>query len=87
MFEAKQSDRNVNRERQDIPSEFDYEQIVGLRRETREKLTRYRPPTVESASKISGITSADIRIISIYFSHSNLRLGNARRLDPSQIPG
>jgi tRNA uridine 5-carboxymethylaminomethyl modification enzyme len=49
-----------------IPADVDYEKIVGLRRETRQKLSVVRPPSLGHAAQVSGITPADISIISIW---------------------
>jgi len=49
-----------------IPAELDYEKIAGLRRETRQKLSAIRPPSLGHAAQVSGITPADISIISIW---------------------
>jgi tRNA uridine 5-carboxymethylaminomethyl modification enzyme len=55
--------RDLNRS---IPADLDYEQIAGLRRETRQKLSAVRPPSLGHAAQVSGITPADISIISIW---------------------
>jgi tRNA uridine 5-carboxymethylaminomethyl modification enzyme len=49
-----------------IPSEFDYEAIRGLRTEARQKLLRVRPANLDQASRISGITPADIALLLAY---------------------
>jgi len=49
-----------------IPADLDYETIGGLRRETRQKLSAIRPPSLGHAAQVSGITPADISIISIW---------------------
>jgi tRNA uridine 5-carboxymethylaminomethyl modification enzyme len=49
-----------------IPSDLDYEKIGGLRRETRQKLSVVRPPSLGHAAQVSGITPADVSIISIW---------------------
>ncbi|HEX8076995.1 MAG TPA: tRNA uridine-5-carboxymethylaminomethyl(34) synthesis enzyme MnmG, partial [Chthoniobacterales bacterium] len=49
-----------------IPADLDYEKISGLRRETRQKLSAIRPPSLGHAAQVSGITPADISIISIW---------------------
>jgi tRNA uridine 5-carboxymethylaminomethyl modification enzyme len=49
-----------------IPANVDYEKIAGLRRETRQKLSVVRPPSLGHAAQVSGITPADISIISIW---------------------
>jgi tRNA uridine 5-carboxymethylaminomethyl modification enzyme len=48
-----------------IPVSLDYAQVPGLRSETRQKLTKIRPETLAQASRISGITPADIALLSI----------------------
>jgi tRNA uridine 5-carboxymethylaminomethyl modification enzyme len=55
--------RDLNRT---IPSDLDYESIGGLRRETRQKLSAIRPPSLGHAARVSGITPADISIIAIW---------------------
>ncbi len=55
-----------------IPTGLDYESISGLRRETRQKLTTIRPLSIGHAAQISGITPADISIISIWLQKSHL---------------
>lgn len=46
-----------------IPERFDYARILHLRFEAREKLTRIRPITLAQASRISGITPADVALV------------------------
>jgi tRNA uridine 5-carboxymethylaminomethyl modification enzyme len=46
-----------------IPQHFDYNQVQHLRFEAREKLSRIRPLTLAQASRISGITPADISLL------------------------
>jgi tRNA uridine 5-carboxymethylaminomethyl modification enzyme len=55
--------RDLNRA---IPADLDYETIAGLRRETRQKLSAIKPPSLGHAARVSGITPADISIISIW---------------------
>jgi len=49
-----------------IPADFSYRLCSGLSREAREKLTSRRPPTLGLASRIPGITPADVAILSVY---------------------
>ncbi|MGI6143048.1 MAG: tRNA uridine-5-carboxymethylaminomethyl(34) synthesis enzyme MnmG [bacterium] len=49
-----------------LPGDTDYEQIPGLSREGREKLSLLRPRSVGQASRISGITPADISVLLVY---------------------
>jgi tRNA uridine 5-carboxymethylaminomethyl modification enzyme len=46
-----------------IPESFDYLKIVGLRNEAREKLIHHRPANLGQASRISGVSPADISIL------------------------
>jgi tRNA uridine 5-carboxymethylaminomethyl modification enzyme len=55
-----------------IPADLDYEKIGGLRRETRQKLSAIRPPSLGHAAQVSGITPADISIISIWLQKKKL---------------
>jgi tRNA uridine 5-carboxymethylaminomethyl modification enzyme len=49
-----------------LPQELDYEQISGLRAEARQKLVKIRPATLGQAGRISGITPADIALVTIF---------------------
>jgi tRNA uridine 5-carboxymethylaminomethyl modification enzyme len=55
-----------------LPADLDYETIGGLRRETRQKLSAIRPPSLGHAAQVSGITPADISIISIWLQKKKL---------------
>lgn len=48
-----------------IPKNFDYSQVVGLRTEAKQKLARFTPENLGSASRISGVSPADISILMI----------------------
>ena len=49
-----------------IPDHFDYAGLSHLRREAREKLTRFRPANLDQAQRISGITPADIAMVMLH---------------------
>jgi tRNA uridine 5-carboxymethylaminomethyl modification enzyme len=55
-----------------IPDGLDYNNISGLRSETRQKLANLRPSSIRQAARISGITPADVAIISIWLSKNDL---------------
>lgn len=55
--------RQKRLEHKRIPESFDYRAIQHLRFEAREKLTRIRPVTLAQASRISGITPADMALV------------------------
>lgn len=54
-------------ERLIIPDNFDYSKITSLSIESRIKLDRYRPRNIAEASKIPGVSPADIAVLLIYF--------------------
>ena len=49
-----------------IPDGFDYGKMTQLRFEAREKLSRFRPTSIDQASRISGITPADIALLMVH---------------------
>ena len=49
-----------------IPLQFDYKAIPALSSEGKQKLTKIRPETMGQASRISGVTPADLSIITVY---------------------
>jgi tRNA uridine 5-carboxymethylaminomethyl modification enzyme len=53
-------------ESKSIPEVVDYENVRGLRFEARQKFTKIRPATLGQASRISGITPADIALLTIH---------------------
>ncbi len=46
-----------------IPDGFDYYAVTGLRKEAQEKLTRVRPRSIGQASRISGVSPADVSVL------------------------
>jgi tRNA uridine 5-carboxymethylaminomethyl modification enzyme len=50
----------------EIPATFHYDSVRGLRHESRQKLEEIRPGTLGQASRISGITPADISLLSVW---------------------
>ncbi|MGE5518724.1 MAG: tRNA uridine-5-carboxymethylaminomethyl(34) synthesis enzyme MnmG [Candidatus Dadabacteria bacterium] len=50
----------------EIPEQFDYQRIVSLGIEAREKLNRIKPRTLGQASRISGINPSDVQILMVY---------------------
>jgi tRNA uridine 5-carboxymethylaminomethyl modification enzyme len=60
-----------------IPDTFDYQEVQHLRTEARQKLTRTRPRTVGQASRVEGVTPADISILMIYLEKQRLTRAHA----------
>ncbi|MCH2371181.1 MAG: tRNA uridine-5-carboxymethylaminomethyl(34) synthesis enzyme MnmG [Pirellulales bacterium] len=59
-------DRQSRLAEKSIPDNFDYDAIGHLRTEARQKLSTIRPATVAQASRISGITPADMALVTAY---------------------
>lgn len=55
-----------NLEEKQIPESFDYATVPSLRKEARQKLTQIRPATLGQASRISGVSPADIGILMVW---------------------
>ena len=53
-------------EQKALPQEIDYMEITGLRSEAQEKLNRIRPGNVGQASRISGVSPADVSVLLIW---------------------
>lgn len=64
--QQKQVEQFKKIENKKIPSDIDYDDIGSLRLEARQKLTKYRPISVGQASRISGVSPADISVLLIY---------------------
>ncbi len=54
-------------ENRKLSIDFDYRQIKGLRLEAAQKLNLYRPASIGQASRISGVSPADISVLLVYF--------------------
>lgn len=71
--QAEQNEKLTRGTLRPIPDGLDFGQIAGLRSETRQKLSVVRPTSLGEAARISGITPADLAIISIWLTKNCLR--------------
>src|SRR6266404_2490367 len=70
-------------EEKQIPSNFDYSAVPSLRAEARQKLMKIRPGTLGQASRISGVSPADISILMVWLKRTGLGPPENPRVDPS----
>ena len=70
-MEEKQVEKFKKLETKKIPEDIDYEKINGLRLEARQKLNKIKPISVGQASRISGVSPADISVLLIYLKYKN----------------
>lgn len=64
--QMEQVERMEKLENKLLPADIDYDEVSSLREEAREKLSRIRPISIGQASRISGVSPADISVLLIY---------------------
>ena len=64
--QLKQVEHYKKMEKKKIPADLDYNEVGSLRLEARQKLIAYKPVSVGQASRISGVSPADISVLLIY---------------------
>ncbi len=60
-------------EKRVIPSDIDYDEVKSLRLEARQKLKEFRPETIGQASRLSGVTPADVNVLYVYLKRKGER--------------
>ena len=65
-LEEAQVEKFKKLENKKLPKEIDYSKLSGLRIEARQKLNKIKPESVGQASRISGVSPADISVLLIY---------------------
>ncbi len=64
--QKKQAEKIIRMENKTIPSDIDYEHVHALKKEAVIKLGNIRPATIGQASRIPGITPADIALLLVH---------------------
>ena len=65
-LEEAQVEKFKKLENKKIPSDIDYSKLTGLRLEARQKLNKIKPESIGQASRVSGVSPADISVLLIY---------------------
>lgn len=74
--QLRQVEQYKKMEKKRIPVDLDYNDISSLRLEARQKLIAYKPVSVGQASRISGVSPADISVLLVYLEHYNSTISN-----------
>lgn len=69
--QLKQVEQYKKMEKKLIPLNLDYDAIGSIRNEARQKLNSFKPTSVGQASRISGVSPADISVLLVYLEHFN----------------
>lgn len=64
--QEKQIEQSLKQENMLLPHDFDYNEVKGLRKEAQQKLNNIKPLNIGQASRISGISPADISVLIVY---------------------
>ncbi|MDO4334116.1 MAG: tRNA uridine-5-carboxymethylaminomethyl(34) synthesis enzyme MnmG [Eubacteriales bacterium] len=67
--QQRQVDQCKKMEKKKIPENIDYDDVDSLRLEARQKLKQFRPVSVGQASRISGVSPADVSVLLVYLEH------------------
>ncbi len=69
--QMRQVEQYKKMEKKKIPPDLNYDHVSSLRLEARQKLKEFRPISLGQASRISGVSPADISVLLIYLEHEN----------------
>ena len=56
-----------------LPDNIDYETLKGISLEGRQKLNKFKPHSIGQASRISGVSPADVSVLLVYLQQKNLK--------------
>ena len=76
--QIKQVEHYKKLENKKIAEDFDYDEVPSLRIEARQKLKLYRPLSIGQASRISGVSPADISVLLVYMEQMKYHKGNIK---------
>ena len=65
-------------EKKKIPENFNYDDVPSLRIEARQKLKTYSPTSIGQASRISGVSPADVSVLLVYMEQMKYHKGNIK---------
>ena len=74
--QLKQVEQYKKMEKKLIPADIDYDDVSSLRLEARQKLKKFQPINVGQASRISGVSPADISVLLVYLEHLRYHKNN-----------
>ncbi len=77
--QLKQVEQFKKQENKKIPEELDYNEVHSLRLEAKQKLAKFRPASIGQASRISGVSPADISVLMVYLMQYNQRAGQVSK--------
>ncbi|MFR6289863.1 MAG: tRNA uridine-5-carboxymethylaminomethyl(34) synthesis enzyme MnmG [Peptococcaceae bacterium] len=77
-MQMEQVSRMEKIENRRLPEQLDYSQITGLRNEAKQKLDKIKPVSVGQASRISGVSPADISVLLVYLEQQRRQEGEAQ---------
>ena len=81
MRQKRQVEQYKKMEKKLIPQDIDYDDISSLRLEARQKLKLFMPASIGQASRISGVSPADISVLLVYLEHYNRLQDMSDRLE------
>ena len=71
--QQQQVEHFLKMERKKIPAGLDYEQVGSLRIEARQKLEKFRPETLGQASRIAGVSPADVAVLQVFLEKHSIQ--------------
>jgi tRNA uridine 5-carboxymethylaminomethyl modification enzyme len=70
-------------ERWRVPHDFDYTAVTAITHEAREKLSRIRPDTLGQASRVSGVSPADVQALMVLLKRHRAPSGDGASVEPA----